>query len=319
LLGRIYQKLGQPELAAQQFKATESLIQRKKAGSGTSSQDATSSARPDEPAQARDTPQAPTANLNKADSLRTQAHSAVETGDFEKALSLLIEARKTNPQDPAVLYDFGMVALHLSLFSDAAKAFTEDLGIRKDDPNASYGLGRAYLGLTKYQEARNAYERYLQVRPDDASAHYALGMALAALQMAQDARKQFEISIQQQPLQTESYFQLGLLDLEDKQLDAASANFRHVLDRDPRHAGALTGMGRVYFEEKEYSPAVESFRNAIAIDTMLRQAHYYLGLTYARMGRKDESAKELALATQIEHEEAEKQRLGLKIVKADQP
>jgi hypothetical protein len=60
------------------------------------------------------------------------------------------------------------------------------------------------------------------------------------------------------------------------------------------------------------------FHQAITVNATLRQAHYYLGLTYARMGQKEDSSKELQLASQIEHDEAEKQRLGVKIVNADQ-
>ncbi|MGE5112743.1 MAG: hypothetical protein ACM3JB_17895 [Acidobacteriaceae bacterium] len=59
------------------------------------------------------------------------------------------------------------------------------------------------------------------------------------------------------------------------------------------------------------------FQKTIAQAPSQRRAHYYLGLTYARLGRKDDSAKELEAASRLEHEEAEKQRLGLKIVNPD--
>lgn len=331
LLGRIYQKLGKQDLSAQQFKATEGLIQSKKSGAAASAQTLTSGstsarsaaqnpiASSESVTPAPQTSAPPSQESAAAETLRAQAREAAQTGDFEKALSLLLEARKESPHDPDVLYDFGMVALHLSLFSDAAQAFTETLVLRQDDANALYGLGRADIGLTKYQEARDAFAHYLQVRPRDASAHYALGLALAAMQQTADARKQFETSIAEQPVQTESYFQLGLLQLDDKQLDPAAESFQRVLARDPHHAGALTGMGRVAFEKKDYTKAADLLRQAIAADPKLRQPHYYLGLTYARMGQKDDSAKELEIASQIEHEEAERQRLGLKIVNADQP
>ena len=256
-------------------------------------------------------------NTSLVSSYRSEARQAA-SNDPEKALALLIKARNLDPNNPDVQYDFAMIALRMSLYSDAAQAFQSTLNVLRDDPNALYGLGRAQIGLTKYQDARDTFEHYLKLKPDDASGHYALGLALAALQLSPEARKQFETSIQQQSVQTESYFQLGLLDLDDKQLAKAAGNFQRVLDRDPYHAGALTGMGRVDFENKEYSKAAELFRQAIATNPTLRQAHYYLGLTYARMGQKDESAKELQIASQLEHDEAEKQRLGLKIIDPEQ-
>lgn len=250
--------------------------------------------------------------------LRAQARAAAAQ-DPEKALSFLLQARKVAPQDPDVLYDFGMVGLRMALYTDAAEAFRGTLAARKDDLAALYGLGRAQIGLTRYQEARETFQRYLAVRPDDASGHYAMGLALAAMQKSEEAHGEFATSIQLQPVQTESYFQLALLQVEQKQLDAALESFKHVLARDSHHAGALAGMGRVEFKKKEYDNAADHLRQSIEAFYNQREAHYYLGLTYARLGQKEESEKELEIAGRIEHEEAEKLRMGVHILNSDQP
>jgi len=248
---------------------------------------------------------------------REEARTAVRAHDFEKALAFLIQARKVGPKDPNVLFDFGMVALQMSLFLDAAQAFRETLAERNNDPNAIYGLGRAQIGLAKFEDAKGSFEEYLRLRPDDASGHYALGFVLESLQQGAAAHDQFERSIALQPAQTESYFQLGMMDLDQGKLDGASGRFSHVLDRDPKHAGALTGMGRVKFQQKDYEDASALLQRAVASDSSIRQAHYYLGLAYARLGRKDESEKELQVAGQLEHREVEKQQTGLRLDSVD--
>jgi len=222
---------------------------------------------------------------------RGQARAALNTQDYEKALSVLIEARKVAPEDPDVLFEFGTIALRMSLFPDAVQAFQEALTKRKDEPTAIYGLGRAQIGLARFQDARATFERYLQLRHDDASAHYALGFALQALQENPEARYHFEQSIALQPVQTEAYLQLGLLDLDENNLDAAGSRFHHVLERDPKHSGALTGMGRVAFQRKDYQNAADFLHRAIAANSSERQAHYYLGMTYSRLDRKAESER----------------------------
>lgn len=133
-----------------------------------------------------------------------------------------------------------------------------------------------------------------------------------------DAREQFQRSIALRPAQTESYFRLGLLDLAEKQLDKAENNFRTTLKRDEKHAGALTGMGHVEYQRKSYGQAAEFLRRAIASDSTLREAHYYLGLDLARLGQKEESAKELETATQLEHAEVEQHQHALKILGLDE-
>jgi tetratricopeptide (TPR) repeat protein len=210
---------------------------------------------------------------------RDQAHTTLQQGDPEKALSLLIEARKLSPNDADVLFDFGMVALRMSLFPDAVQAFQETLNLRNDYGNDLYGLGRAQMGLDKYQDAHEAFARFVQLHPQDASGHYALGMTLQALQRSDEARSEYEKSIQLKCEQTESYFQLGRMDLDAGDLKSAADRFSRVLKHDPHHAGALTGAGRVAFQAKKYTKAAELLQSAVAIESSLREAHYYLGLS----------------------------------------
>src|SRR5208282_488197 len=237
---------------------------------------------------------------------RDQAQAAVTAGDSASALALLTDARKLAPENPDVQFEFGMAAMRMSLWQDAIEAFQQTLRRRKNDLMALWGLGRAFTGLSKFDDARQQFARYAAIRPDDSSGHCALGMTLASLERSGEARTQFEQSIALTPAQTESYFRLGLLDLDSKDLDSAAKNMRHVLEHDPKHAGALAALGRVEFEQKRYNEAINLLLQAIANDDSLRVAHYYLGLTYSRMGRKAESEQELEKATQLEHQEVEK-------------
>jgi len=249
---------------------------------------------------------------------RGQARLAAQSGDLEKALALLIEARKLDATDPNVQFDFGIVALRMSLFPDAVDAFDRTLKLRPNDPQALYGLGRAKIALAKFDEAEQVFERYVELRPDDASGHYALGFTLQALQHADDARAEYERSITLQTQQTESYYQLGLMDLDAGNLRTAATQFQRVLNRAPQHAGALAGMGRVRFQEKNYEEAAPLLSRATVANPQMREAHYYLGLTDARLGRKEDSEKELAIASQIEHDEVEKHQNMLRIIDPDQ-
>ncbi len=249
---------------------------------------------------------------------RGEARAAAGDNDLEKALSLLLTARKESPKDADVLYDFGMVALRMSLFADAAQAFQEAIDVRNNDGNALYGLGRAQMSMANFEGARVTFDRYCQIRPADASGHFAFGMTLEALQRVGEARGEFEKSIELQPAQTESFFQLGRMELEAGDLRAAEAQFNRVLMRDPHHAGALAGMGRLKFEQKEYEQAVDLLEKAVAANAGLREAHYYLGMSYARVNRKDDSEKELAIASRLEHEEVEQHQNMLRIINPEE-
>jgi tetratricopeptide (TPR) repeat protein len=245
--------------------------------------------------------------------LQDNARAADESRDYPGALAWLAEAEKIAPENPEVQFELGTVELQMSLWEDAVGAFERVLKLRANDPLALYNLGRAFMGLSRFQEARQQFARYVEAHPDDAAGHCALGMTLAALEQVPEARQEFERSIDLAPEQTESYFRLGLLDLNAKALDEAAANFRQVLTRDPKHAGTLCGLGRVAFEQKHYDVAIDLLQQATASDESLREAHYYLGLTLVRAGRKEEADRQLQIATRLEHDEAQQRRVVLRI------
>jgi tetratricopeptide (TPR) repeat protein len=245
--------------------------------------------------------------------LRDQSKTAAAAGDSIGSLALLREARTDAPDDPDVQFEFGTMALQLSLWKDAIAAFQQTLKLRPNDPVALYSLGRAFLGEWKFEDARQQFARYVEARPDDASGHCALGMTLAALENTQEAREQFERSIVLDPKQTESYFRLGLIELNMKELDKAATDFHEVITHDSKHAGALSALGRVAFEQKRYSDAIDLLQRAIVTDDSLREAHYYLGLTFVRVGRKQEADSQLQIATRLEHDEAQHRRTVLRI------
>lgn len=249
--------------------------------------------------------------------LQDQSQAAVNVGDTEKALALLNEARKYAPDDPDVQFGFGIIALRLSLQQDAIEAFEKTLQLRKNDPLALYNLGRAFMRLSQFEDARQQFAEYVKLRPDDPSGYCALGMTLAALERTQEARMQFDHSIQLAPTQTESYYRLALLELESREFETASGHLRKVLDREPANAPALTALGKIAFEQKEYVEAIGLLNEAIAKDGTMREAHYYLGLAFARTGNKQESEEELEIATRLEHEEAEHRRTEYRIVHPD--
>jgi tetratricopeptide (TPR) repeat protein len=239
---------------------------------------------------------------------RRHAAAAASNGDSKQALGWLIQARKLAPKNPDVEFEFASAAFQMSLMQDAVDGFQATLSLRKNDPLAMYGLGRAYGNLGRLDEARRQFARYIALRPDDPAGYCSLGMTLVALQLPDEARTEFERSIAIAPEQTDAYFRLGTLALHANNWDLARANLQHVLDRDPMHAGALSALGRVEFEQKQYTQAAELLNRAIISNGSLQEAHYYLGLTYGRMGQKAESEREFQRATQLEHEDVEKRK-----------
>jgi tetratricopeptide (TPR) repeat protein len=251
--------------------------------------------------------------------LQDQAKTESQSGDWDGALRCLIEARRYAPDNADVQYELGIVAQKLSLIDDEIEAFQQTLKLRKDDALARFYLGFALMGRARYDDARQQFSQYVELRPDDASGYGALGMALAALGRSEEARAQFERSIALAPTQSESYYRLGLLDLDAGDYDRAAQDLHKALEVKPNDAGALTALGRVQFEQKHYPEAISLLQRAVSQDDSLQEAHYYLGLTLARMGRKQESNEQLEIAARLEQEHNESGRHLLRLIKPGDP
>jgi tetratricopeptide (TPR) repeat protein len=251
--------------------------------------------------------------------LRDKAKASSASGNWDNALSLLVEARKYAPDNPDVQYELGRAALKLSLYDDAIEAFQQTLKLRKDDVLATYYLGFTLMDRARFDDARQQFSRYVELRPDDPSGYGAMGMALAGLGRSDEARAQFERSIALAPTLGESYYRLGLLDIDAGDYDLASKELHKALEHKPNDAGVLTALGKVEFEQKHYPEAMSLLQQAIGQDDSLQEAHYYLGLTLARMGRKEESSEQLEIAARLEQERKERGRHSLRLNKADDP
>jgi tetratricopeptide (TPR) repeat protein len=231
------------------------------------------------------------------------ALDARAAGHMDEALKDLLQAQKLAPENPRLLYDLGILEDEMRLYIDADKTLAHLEQIVPDDPKIEYAVARVKLDLGQLDAAEAKMQAYLRVHPEDATAHYGLGRIYRLKAELDQARAEFQRSIELRPQQTEAYYQLGDVDLQQGDFAGALANFGKTLERNPRHGGALAGTGIAYFKQKQYDKAEEALEKAVSAAPDYQPGHYYLGLTLARLGKKEESERELALATKLADED----------------
>ncbi len=222
------------------------------------------------------------------------------------ALSDLLRAEKLVPANARLEYDLGILEDEMHLYPEAEKALGAAQRLHLENPRLLYAMARVEMDAGQLGAAAEKMQAYLRAQPNDASAHYGLGRIYQIGLQFDKAREEFEASIRLQPEQTEAYYQLGDMDLKENQVVAALGEFEKTLARDPKHGGALADAGAACFKEKKYDLALGYLQRAIAAAPDYQPGHYYLGLTLARLGRKEESEKELAAAAKLADEENRK-------------
>jgi tetratricopeptide (TPR) repeat protein len=231
------------------------------------------------------------------------ALNARAAGDWNDALADLVRAQKFAPESPRLLSDLGILEEEMQLYHDADETLGHLERLRPGDPTTLYAVARVKLDLGQLAMAEEKMKAYLALKPDDASAHYGLGRIYRQGLQFDKARAEFERSIALQPAQTEAYYELGDAELAQGDYLQGLANFDKTLAADPKHGGALTGSGIAYFKQKEYEKAADFLAKATTAAPEYQPGHYYLGLTLARLGKKDESDRELAVAARLAEED----------------
>ena len=223
----------------------------------------------------------------------------LRANDGAAALAVLERARAALPDDPTILTDLGIQADVLHRYPESTEALRAALRLRPDDPTTQYALAHTLTDSGNAVEAESLFHSYLAQRPNDASAHYGLGHLLQMQQRNDDATAEFQRSIALQPVQTESYYQLGQMALDEHRDEEARTMFEKTLSRMGTHGGALSGMGILAFRAKDYASARTWLQQATIASPDYQPAHYYLGLTLGRLGDKEGSANELAIAARL--------------------
>lgn len=235
-------------------------------------------------------------------------------GQVVNALQALLQGEKYVPDSARLDYDQGILEDEMHLYPQALKALGKAQQLHMQNPKLLYAMARVYLDQGQLSPATAKMTAYLNQRPDDASAHYGLGRIFQLGLQFTKAQAEFEQSIRLDPNQTESWFQLGDVELKQNHLDAALADFQKTLARNPKHGGALTESGQVLYQQKRYQQALPLLQQAIAAAPNYQAAHYYLGLTLARLGRNADAQKELAVAVKLANEKNKQESTQYQLV-----
>ncbi|MFN0084162.1 MAG: tetratricopeptide repeat protein [Blastocatellia bacterium] len=174
------------------------------------------------------------------------------------------EARR-NPRDPSTVGRLGMALHAYDEFENAAICYGLARRAAPGEFQWIYLLGAAQASAGRAAEAATMLREALRLRADDVPARLRLADLL---------------------------FNAGAL-AESRQL------YEAVIAKRPDLAAAHYGLGRVKSALRDPGAAAEHFRKACELSPSYGAAHYGLAMAYRDLGRREESAAELALYQQF--------------------
>ena len=162
------------------------------------------------------------------------------------------------------------------------------------------GLGVAYYGNANYDKAVDVFARLLEADPENALYAEMMGRTCTVQMEAEDRRCEALIAYAKRHPHNaliSTFAAAGIIHglLGAHQEDQARSLLDSAIAADPKSATAQYEMGLLLQVEEQWEKSIGSLEAAIRLQPNYSEAHYRLGLAYARVGRKDAAHTEMAL------------------------
>jgi TolB-like protein/Flp pilus assembly protein TadD len=168
--------------------------------------------------------------------------------------------------------------------------------IKKDpDYAAAYaGMGSHYLwqapAKVNMPKAKAAALKALELDATLPEAYAVLGSVKLYFEWDwAGARKEFEQALRFDPGNAQAHFRYSQYLAAMGRLEKAIATAKRARELDPLSTLVSHYVGRLYYFDRQYERAVGEFKRTLELDPNYGFAHFFLALTYDKMGRQDEA------------------------------
>jgi cellulose synthase operon protein C len=230
------------------------------------------------------------------------AQIAEKQGNPEKALAYLIQAKKTDPENPTIVFEFGKVCLEQDLLKDAMPALKKAVELQPDREDYVYELASADVGQGNLTDAESLLTRLLRKHPQDPGIIYAMGAVYYLEGKFADAKSFLKHSLEIRADQIGASYYLGLTYDTSGDDEQAVVVFQDLLKRHPDYGLGYVKLGTILLREHKYEEARQNLEKAIALLPASGEAHYQLAVLFKRTGNTAESENQFAEARKLESE-----------------
>jgi tetratricopeptide (TPR) repeat protein len=217
-----------------------------------------------------------------------QAHD-LETKDRKKSISLLENARKSDPSNPMVLNFLAELYTDESSYPQAKTILGQILqGDPKNVP-ALLRIARLSLKTGKPQDALKYADQIKKLGENNAETELLMASAYLDQQNFKTAALHLQKSLEIDPDDDATRIDLGNLYLQLNEGQKARTQFDSVLKRNPKNVQALNGVATCLFNSKNLQQSEEYLRKALLINGHDPQTQMNLALIFSEQGKKDQA------------------------------
>lgn len=233
-------------------------------------------------------------NIDQAESALMHANTLSERDTYHRALSNLALIRLQQLSEQSLTDE--EVAQAANTFIQIARTSAER-AVALDESNFEnyLQLGGVYdtlgsLGVQNTSEpARENYLQALRLNPKSPRVLFVLARLEFTAGDKEKAKEYLHQTLIERPNFLEAISFLVQIEVGDKNPDAAIDVLKSGVEAEPTNFLLRFALGYLEYANANYSDAVNQFEAAVYLNPAYADAKYFLGLTYERLGRRDEA------------------------------
>jgi tetratricopeptide (TPR) repeat protein len=209
-----------------------------------------------------------------------RGQNAHAKGDIAKALALYEGALKLRPEFPEAEYQRGVALVALDRSTEAEKAFTRAIDLRKDWVLPFSALGNLLARSARDKEAEPFLRRALQLGARDCLTLDSLSAVRARAGDQEEALTLARTATDDDNASASAWAWRGAMERASGNKAAALTSLNRSLQIEPNYLGALKERAELRLAAADYQSAIEDLKAALSMkpgdkDISLRLAHAY--------------------------------------------
>lgn len=254
-----------------------------------------------------------TANFRSAPARHLLGKTHFMLRQFDRAVIELEVALKLAPADFDTAYTLALAHLKLQQLAPARQIFSRLLQKLGSRPEVHNLMGRAYRETKHFDQAIEEFKKAIALDPKYPRAHYNLGLSYLLKDgplKLKEAAAEFEIELAIHPEEFLAIYNLGLVYVVERKHAEAVVLLEKAARLRPENPDVRLFLGNAYHGAAQFESAIESLRKSMALNPNMdktsphaAEAHFLLGQSLVKTGRREEGEKELEIARELKARE----------------
>lgn len=225
------------------------------------------------------------------------------SGQIDEAIVGFERAMQLDPKSGRAHFQLGDIYMQRGEHDKAVAVLTKGLTLDIDKAPFLVKLGEAYLETKRVDEAERVLREAVTLRADVPRGRYNLALIAEQRGDVSAARTAYEGETAANPKNYGAQFNLAKILLKDGRVAEAATRFRAAVDARPEFAEGYLYLAKALLDAGNLVAAEKAAKDGLARGPQRAQAplgHYVLADVYARLGRENEAARQVALARRLE-------------------